>query len=340
MSALAAAEGGRRNLAFLDFNAVHAAPPLEPLAELKARADIAAIVGRYVQLKRRGGALWGCCPFHKDRTPSLKVDPERQRWRCFGCNRGGDILDFLAEAEGLDVGGAIRRLREEAGAPDPSRPNRRRPATIPVPDGPDPEAEVRRELARETWRQTVDIWPGLGLPWLYLREVRGIRRWSHDRLRWHGACPWGEGTAGCIVAPVNCHETGLVTAIWRIRPVLEGKVRRLGLGSMRGNAARLFHAPGPAVVVAEGVEDALAARELTGLPAWAALSAGNMAALVLPPHLRDVLILADADESGLGLDKARELAARLRAEGRHATVRRPTAAKDANDALRAMRGAA
>ena len=81
-------------------------------------------------------------------------------------------------------------------------------------------------------------------------------------------------------------------------------MERRGLGPMRGNAARLFHAPGPRLVIAEGVEDALAAHELTGLPAWAALSAGNMAALILPEHLREVLILADRDKHGLGQAKA------------------------------------
>ena len=93
-------------------------------------------------------------------------------------------------------------------------------------------------------------------------------------------------------------------------------------------------------MVAEGVEDALAAAELTGLPAWAALSAGNMAVLVLPERFREVLILADRDANGVGQENAHKLAARLRAEGRLADVRRPIAGKDANDVLRAGRAAA
>src|SRR5205823_2228281 len=123
-------------------------------------------------------------------------------------------------------------------------------------DGPDRRTERNRELAQEIWRQTEGIRPGLGLPWRYLREVRGIRRWDHDRVRWHGTCPWGAGTAGCVVVPVSNHATGLVTAVWRIRPALEGKVERKGLGPTRHNAARLFWAPGSRLVVAEGPEDA------------------------------------------------------------------------------------
>ena len=107
----------------------------------------------------------------------------------------------------------------------------------------------------------------------------------------------------------------------------------MGLGPTKGNAARLCWAPGPQLAVAEGVEDALAAAELTGLPAWAALSAGNMAELVLPDRFREVLILADRDANGVGQENAHKLAARLRAEGRHAEVRRPVRAKDANEAL-------
>jgi putative DNA primase/helicase len=164
-----------------------------------------------------------------------------------------------------------------------------------------------------------------------------LARWNGDRLRWHPQCPWRGGRAGCLVAPINDHATGLVVGIWRILPTLLGEVQCRGLGPTRANAARLFRAEGPQVVIAEGVEDAIAAHELTGLPAWAALSAGNMTELVLPHRLREVLILADRDESGLGLAKAHALAARLRQEGRQAVVRRPTTGKDANDVPRARR---
>jgi hypothetical protein len=143
---------------------------------------------------------------------------------------------------------------------------------------------------------------------------------------------------GCIVAPINDHGTGLVVGVWRILPTPGGKAERRGLGPTRGNASRLYSAPGPAVAIAEGVEDSVAAHELTGLPAWAALSAGNMADLVLPTRLAEVLILADADDAGRG--GAHALAGRLRAEGRSARVLRPTAGKDPNDVLRDLGGRA
>lgn len=299
---------------------------LETIDVLKAKGDIADVVGRYVHLKRRGHEAWGLCPFHSEKSPSFKADQRRQRFKCFGCDAGGDVLDFLAAVEGLDGIGAIKRLLEMVGDPvSPVRPVARMQA-----DEPDPKAEHNRERAQEMWRQSTTIWPGLKLAWRYLREVRGVHRWDHDRLRWHAE-------EGCIVAPVNAPIGGLVRGVWRIWPRLTGAVKRLGLGPMGGGASRLFPAKGPQIVIAEGVEDALAAHELTGLPAWAAISAGNMAELELPARLREVLILADRDDSGLGQKKAHELAARLRQEGREVAVRVPTADKDPNDVLRARR---
>src|SRR3954452_15803673 len=102
----------------LDFNAatVPPRPPLEPLADLKARLDLLAVVAGHVALKRRGQhEHWGCCPFHADRSPSFKIDTRRDRYHCFGCGAHGDVLDFLAAVEGLDLAGAIRRARELAG---------------------------------------------------------------------------------------------------------------------------------------------------------------------------------------------------------------------------------
>jgi DNA primase len=321
------------NLASLNFNAVHARPSLEGIADLKAKVDIVDIVRRYVMLKAKGHEFWGLCPFHGEKTPSFKADRKRQRFKCFGCNAGGDALDFLRAIEGLDSVGTIKRLRELAG--DRAAPVVRR--TPPQADAPDPEAERNRQRAQEIWYGATSI-PHNGIAYDYLVERRGITYWHPQRLLWHPSCPWSGapgGRARCIVAPINDCVTDRTVGVWRILPVLTGKVERRGLGPMSGNACRLFPAEGPQIVIAEGVEDALAAAELTGLPAWAALSAGNMAELVLPARLREVLILADADDAGRR--GAHALTKRLREEGRQARVLRPRATKDANDALLARR---
>jgi hypothetical protein len=331
----------RANLAGIDFNRLHRATsePRESIADLKARADLVEIAGRQVALKRRGRDWWACCPFHGERTPSFKINPERQAFYCFGCDAKGDVLDFLAAVEGLDLTGAIQRLRELLGGVEPGpRVEAERAALMAAAAAQEAqEAAQRKARALQIWHEAEPLTRrSPELPVRYLTERRGLSSWHPSHLRWYAACPWQAGTAGCIVAPVH-DLAGNVTAVWRIRPSMTEpmKDRRRGLGAIKGGCSRLFHAEGPCLVVAEGVEDALAARELTTYPAWAALSAANMAALVLPSIHTQVLILADVDAAGR--TAAHQLARRLREEGREAKVLKPCVGKDANDVLRAGR---
>jgi putative DNA primase/helicase len=101
----------------------------------------------------------------------------------------------------------------------------------------------------------------------------------------------------------------------------------------------LCWAPGPLLAIAEGVEDGLAYRILSGVPTWAALSAGNMAALVLPERFTEVHVVADRDDNGTGQKNAAVLVRRLRREGRKAHLIEPVGLKDANDVLRSLRAA-
>ena len=88
------------------------APHRESLDALKARVDIVDIVGRYTDLKKRGGELWCCCPLHGEKTPSFKVNEARQTFHCFGCHAKGDVFDFVKEVERVDPATAIKRVRE------------------------------------------------------------------------------------------------------------------------------------------------------------------------------------------------------------------------------------
>jgi DNA primase len=83
--------------------------------EVKARIDIAEVVGQYVTLKRAGKNLSGRCPFHTERTPSFYVSPERGTFMCFGCGEKGDALTFLQKIEGIDFPTALKQLAEKAG---------------------------------------------------------------------------------------------------------------------------------------------------------------------------------------------------------------------------------
>ncbi|NLH47076.1 MAG: DNA primase [Myxococcales bacterium] len=97
------------------------------IAEVRARADIAQIIGETVTLKRVGTRLVGLCPFHKDMQPSFYVNPDRGAFKCFGCGIGGDVFRFLMETQRLAFPEAVRFLAERLNieipaAGGPSRP--------------------------------------------------------------------------------------------------------------------------------------------------------------------------------------------------------------------------
>ena len=91
--------------------------------DLKNRADIVHIIKRYVPLKKKGANWMACCPFHKENTPSFSVHPSKGIYKCFGCEKGGNVYTFLMEIEGLSFPTAIRRVAEESGIPLPQSIN-------------------------------------------------------------------------------------------------------------------------------------------------------------------------------------------------------------------------
>ncbi|MGN6149485.1 MAG: DNA primase [Rhizomicrobium sp.] len=85
------------------------------LEEILRRTDIVQLVGRRVKLTRKGRVLWGCCPFHKEKSASFKVENERRAYKCFGCGAHGDAFKWLMETEGLTFPEAVEKLAGEAG---------------------------------------------------------------------------------------------------------------------------------------------------------------------------------------------------------------------------------
>lgn len=84
---------------------------------IRTASDIVEIIGNYVPLKKAGANFTALCPFHKEKTPSFNVNPQRQIFRCFGCGKGGDVFTFVQEYEGIGFMDAIRRLAERAKIP-------------------------------------------------------------------------------------------------------------------------------------------------------------------------------------------------------------------------------
>ncbi|MBV9028252.1 MAG: DNA primase [Candidatus Eremiobacteraeota bacterium] len=87
----------------------------DALREIRARVEIASLIGQYVSLRKRGNDLVGLCPFHAEKTPSFHVHPDRGFFKCFGCGAGGDAITFLQRLEQLTFGDAVRSLAAKAG---------------------------------------------------------------------------------------------------------------------------------------------------------------------------------------------------------------------------------
>jgi DNA primase len=82
---------------------------------IREKVDIADFIRQYVPLMQAGKNLKGLCPFHKEKSPSFVVSPDRQIWHCFGCGVGGDIFGFLMKYENIEFIEALKILAERAG---------------------------------------------------------------------------------------------------------------------------------------------------------------------------------------------------------------------------------
>src|SRR5712692_5088982 len=80
--------------------------------EVKWQAEFVSIASRYMRLRRSGRQYVGLCPFHSERHPSFFVEPERKIWKCFGCDVGGDVFDFVMRVKGCDFSDALRIVAE------------------------------------------------------------------------------------------------------------------------------------------------------------------------------------------------------------------------------------
>ncbi len=78
--------------------------------KVRERADIEDVVNDYVPLKKKGQNLWACCPFHQEKSPSFSVSPSKQIFKCFGCGKSGDTIQFVMDMEGIGFNEAIKQL--------------------------------------------------------------------------------------------------------------------------------------------------------------------------------------------------------------------------------------
>lgn len=84
------------------------------LDDLRSNVSLEEVVSEYVPLKQKGRRFWGCCPFHNEKTASFSVDSEAQLYYCFGCHKGGTVINFVMEMERLEFMDAVRLLADRA----------------------------------------------------------------------------------------------------------------------------------------------------------------------------------------------------------------------------------
>lgn len=89
--------------------------PEQFIDELIARSDIADVVSDYVRLILKDGNMWGLCPFHEEKTPSFSVNRDKQIFKCFGCGKGGGVINFIMSIENMSYPEAIRFLAKRLG---------------------------------------------------------------------------------------------------------------------------------------------------------------------------------------------------------------------------------
>ena len=293
---------------------------------MTAREIIAALKGRW-----HGQYGSARCPDHDDINPSLTIKDALD---------GGITVHCFAGCAWQDVKDTLRRdgLLPERGA-DNGHDRKKK-------DSPSREVAVRRDAADradkarrthqalEIWRRSVPA-PGT-LVETYLR-ARGITIPIPPSLRYLAAAkhkPTGL-ILPAMVAGVQDPD-GRVVAVHRTFLSRDGTAKasvsepRMSLGPVAGGAVRLARANGR-LAVSEGIETGLSILQATGIPTWAALSATNMANVILPPDIRDVILGPDGDEAGA--THAQQAARRLVDEGRTVRIAPAPEGQDYNDML-------
>jgi len=88
---------------------------MDAVQEVKSRINIEDVVSEYVQLKRAGRNFKGLSPFTNEKSPSFIVSPDKQIWHDFSSGKGGDVISFIEQVEGLDFRGSLELLARKAG---------------------------------------------------------------------------------------------------------------------------------------------------------------------------------------------------------------------------------
>jgi hypothetical protein len=282
------------------------------LDDLRSRIDLVRLIGRDVDLKRKGREYTGLSPFNAEKTPSFTVVPAKGFWHCFSSGEHGDAIGWMTRYHRLDFPTAVAELARTAGLDLPEgaeRPRQGRDSTrdSPAAAGPRPSSPDRtdradkgkRERGYALWRSRTGPVRGT-VAETYLVEARGIApdclpdasvlgfrgdmplsEFVDGRYReiWRGpamlaALQWPDGRfAACHVTWLQPDGSGKLVLFDDAGE--RRKVKKV-FGMARGAAIRLA-APAERMQGGEGIETTLSVASATGIPGWCSYSLDNLA---------------------------------------------------------------
>jgi putative DNA primase/helicase len=274
------------------------------------------------------------------RSLQLRRYARHWRGRCPSCAYPGNTFSLRDRLGWLGVFCANGCTRKEIGDAMRLAMGATWDSEFAAPKDEDSRRARSQERALRLWRGSE---PVAGTPAARYLVARGVRHLAQSiALRYRGDCPHPERTRLPALVAAVTDESGAVVGVHRtfVRRDGSGKAsvepNKASIGPIWGGAIRLFPVA-EHLVIGEGIETAASAGVLLGLPAWAAISAGNLArGLVLPPEVCVVTIAADPDKAGR--QAARVAWSRWTAAGRRVRVAVPDGSGDFNDVLRAREG--
>jgi putative DNA primase/helicase len=287
--------------------------------EMRAALMNAAEIANALKARSAGRHQWMArCPGHPDRNPSLSISvgqDGRTLVHCFaGCSQE-DVIEAL-RARGLWANG-------EASHDRLITPSRR-----------EPDDASRIAYAFTVWNSAFDPRGTIAEDYLASRKlVLPPPELCSTVLRFHPACPWEGNYVPCLIAAFRDFTTDKLRAIHRIRvdqPDRWPKTERKMLGPVAGSAVKLDPV-GTSLVVGEGVETCLAARQLGLSPVWALGSAGAIERFAPVPGVDELVILGENDNGSNGAAAA-ECCRKWKPRDVHLFAP-PTGFKDLNDVL-------
>jgi putative DNA primase/helicase len=267
----------------------------EAIAHARATPVIDEIDHRRIKLRRQGRELVGPCPVCGDggkglRSDRFAVHVVKNTWLCRKCPAGGSIIDLVMHLDGVSFEEALAILTE-----------RKRYVSAPRPAAVSSDDSHRRAI--RLWDEAVPI--GGTIAARYLTETRKLvlpQDISPRVLRFHPACPFGEGARHpCLVALYRDIATDAPRAIMRTALTPDArKIDRMAIGAVGGAAIKLSDDADVtmALVIGEGLETTLAGMVFGFAPAWALGSAGAIAKFPVLSGIEALTVLAETEDGG------------------------------------------